>query len=789
MNDEEKTMHHHHHPRASHDATDADPPTTMRRVVEPIHPLAPGAYPEIVPNTFNDAAIARSREQKQQQQQWRDGKKNGSNAAFVGSSSSSSARAEPITALIPGERPEIVLPTDHDEAIARAREEDEQISKIYDARRRQSGNVSDNLPPPPLPPDDDTPAIAEVIDPVSEDGIPIVDAVVMDDGDPNGASAPSNANLAAVDDGSVVKPRVMWRWSDRRWTDKTGGVIFGVAYLAFIVSGLYMVANARPLFRMEKISEGGNITKVMSTYYRDEVKKCCESQPEEDYQIYDLCYESDLLGATTARGNNRNLRDDVAASSGRQISGNDGKPGLFDAFIAAPEVIIGLSALAVGTAVLWTLLLQAFAGIIVFATEAVKIGIIVYLGVLSRYWLTLFLCVVTGACIFVYAVWFRQRLVFAGRMLSYSSKALRENKMMIVGLSCVVIVYVLNAWVFIFFLSKGSENVRVESVTTCYNSVEGNSCRSSCEMVYPSYLMGIYVFHCLAYLWTILLFNKIRLSIIAYIIGSWHFKQDEKPTIVTAVINSCTISLGTLSLASLVSTISDQINRSLTTPWWKSCCITLPLHLIMCLFGTCINAIVKTLSKFAVILHIFTGLPFIPSGKKACQTMSRHFKGGFVTEVTSQSVLNLACYVFSAAMALTAWAWFDGIFGTSTMLSGSQAGIFIVWLLFGLFNLWFPSLGIYIIIVVNSLLRELNDSADGDNVPLWVSPLAGIFVGCLAMLFFCYIAGIFMDTVDVLFMCYAIDKDNQIDTSESEMQALVMAMPVDIVIAQPVDTP
>eukprot|EP00586_Coscinodiscus_wailesii_P002071 CAMPEP_0172485486 /NCGR_PEP_ID=MMETSP1066-20121228/13518_1 /TAXON_ID=671091 /ORGANISM="Coscinodiscus wailesii, Strain CCMP2513" /LENGTH=214 /DNA_ID=CAMNT_0013250771 /DNA_START=82 /DNA_END=726 /DNA_ORIENTATION=- len=192
--------------------------------------------------------------------------------------------------------------------------------------------------------------------------------------------------------------------------------------------------------------------------------------------------------------------------------------------------------------------------------------------------------------------------------------------------------------------------------------------------------------------------------------------------------------------------------------------------------------------------------------------MSRHFKGGFITELTSQSVLNLGCYVFSIGISLLAWFWFDKTFGTTTLTSGLNA-MLILWLIIGLFNLWYPVLGIYVIIIVNRFLVQFektklesrnnsNAHTDDDNdlsflsstqstQHLWVAPLAAIFVGCVAMLCFTYIAGIFMDTVDVLFICYAIDKDNNVDLAESEMGILLKAMPEGIVIAvaDPVSQP
>merc|ERR1712228_618779 len=127
----------------------------------------------------------------------------------------------------------------------------------------------------------------------------------------------------------------------------------------------------------------------------------------------------------------------------------------------------------------------------------------------------------------------------------------------------------------------------------------------------------------------------------------------------------------------------------------------------------------------------------------------------------------------------------------------------------GLFNLWYPTLGIYVIVIVNRWLvaweefkirmhKQADDSGSqdgwaklwksmsGSTQKYWLSPLAAIFVGCISMMFFNYVAGVFKDTVSVMFMCFAIDKDSNVDLSRDEMYDLIMSMGDSIVIAQPV---
>jgi len=60
---------------------------------------------------------------------------------------------------------------------------------------------------------------------------------------------------------------------------------------------------------------------------------------------------------------------------------------------------------------------------------------------------------------------------------------------------------------------------------------------------------------------------------------------------------------------------------------------------------------------------------------------------------------------------------------------------------------------------------------------MWIPPLAATFVGCIAMMMFKFLSAIFLDIIDTLFLCFAIDKDNNVDLTDSEFTKLVEKMP------------
>ena len=80
----------------------------------------------------------------------------------------------------------------------------------------------------------------------------------------------------------------------------------------------------------------------------------------------------------------------------------------------------------------------------------------------------------------------------------------------------------------------------------------------------------------------------------------------------------------------------------------------------------------------------------------------------------------------SLAITFTAWAWIDEEYGWNTLPSednGQPIIIFYLWLFFILFNLWYPVLAVFLIIVIDMCITSIaNGESSGQEH--WVSPLA-----------------------------------------------------------------
>lgn len=269
-------------------------------------------------------------------------------------------------------------------------------------------------------------------------------------------------------------------------------------------------------------------------------------------------------------------------------------------------------------------------------------------------------CFLVAAALVGYAYWARNKILFAAKMISHSTIAMKENPSIFLGGIFAKTLYAGNAALFVYFFAESINVVKVEKTVYPASSVDSTTDFIYCDFASPSYVSYINIYLAISYLWSVLLFEKMRLSTVAGVVGSWHFHPEEKPTLWITIKNIAP-SFGTLSVSALISSIAEYVNKVLNQN--QSCwvyisplvCVIAPLHILICFFGTCMKTVIQMLTKYAVILHVFTGKPFMGSAKSVFKIMSRHFKGGFVTEVTSKSVLNLGSYAFSVGISMVAW--------------------------------------------------------------------------------------------------------------------------------------
>jgi hypothetical protein len=114
--------------------------------------------------------------------------------------------------------------------------------------------------------------------------------------------------------------------------------------------------------------------------------------------------------------------------------------------------------------------------------------------------------------------------------------------------------------------------------------------------------------------------------------------------------------------------------------------------------------------------------------------------------------------------------WIDDRFDCGTLSAFTGEDRFTMWaaVVLIILNTWYPILGIYLLILINSMMKSY-----GSNNYLWIPPLAAGFVGCISMIMFKFLSAIFLDTIDTMFLCFAIDKDNNVINPDNELASIV----------------
>lgn len=572
---------------------------------------------------------------------------------------------------------------------------------------------------------------------------------------------------AAVGQIDTIPRKVSYQ--DREVTDKWWGLFYVLSYVGYLSCGFFLVSQAHPKYILDANGE-----RSINDYHLEDIDQCCKETAGKG----GVCFNFDDDGYGDGQ---RNLQ-----AGNSKFNGDEG---IFDAFLEAPEIIVVLSLLTLAISVVWIVLLRFFAKTIVIITEVAKVALLIYLAIYLDAGVFFFF----AAASLGYSVYARNKLSFAAKIISLSSKSMKENPSILTGALITKLLYTGNAALFVIFFSE------------TFNVVEvGKGSYDYCDFTYPSYAYHISIYLSISYAWTILFLDSARLSIIATIVGSWHFHPEDKPGIIAAIKNFGP-SIGTISICSFIATIAEKIRQ------WFLCdslssfnlmmCLCLPLQPLAFIFSGAIRVFVSTFTKFSLILHVFVGDGFLGSSRSVYKILSRHFKSGFVTEITSRSVLYLASYAFSLAIAMIAWVWISERFDCDSI---PDLGVFwfMCFLLVILFNLYNPVLGLYLIIFVNSSIQQWekqtlqDDSTVTENYNhMWIPPIAASFVGCLAMMMFSFLSAVFLDIIDTLFLCFAIDKDANIDTSTDEFSALVKEMPdyihvgVQVVMDPEIDIP
>lgn len=160
--------------------------------------------------------------------------------------------------------------------------------------------------------------------------------------------------------------------------------------------GFIIVGNAQAPYERDENGE-----RVISDYFLEDAQECCAS----DNAYGSVCF---ILNGDE---NDRRLQ-----TGGSKF---DGDEGIFDAFLEAPEIIVGLTGFVLAIAILYGLLLRFFSKPMVFISELAKVALLITAGVYQQDKTTAALCYIFAFLSCVYIYWARDKILLTANLMEY----------------------------------------------------------------------------------------------------------------------------------------------------------------------------------------------------------------------------------------------------------------------------------------------------------------------------------------------------------------------------------
>lgn len=417
-------------------------------------------------------------------------------------------------------------------------------------------------------------------------------------------------------DSGRISSEVVWQRDKRAWVDKSWAFLFGSFYIIFVIGSISILSQAHLRYSFDGIFLSGG--ERVSDYYRQDLASCCNEVNgavdnfETHHSYSSLC-----------------IRNNVTAEDRRlqHTAGNlNGNEGIFEAFEKRPDILVWHIFATSAVAISWVTLVGKFSKSTIFTIEWSKAA---FLCLFLATQMTL-LGFIGMIFILLFVSYFIKRrkndLEHASVLINHGTTAFKESWQSLRGLVAIKILYFAQVCIFIVVLIASFEVVDVAKLQRTvllnnedinktddtygieynysyvgYNNTEYDRRMTikelSCEFQPKPFVAPLVMVQTITFALTIMIFDQVRLCVVSMIIGSWRFHPEFTPPTTHALKTALTKSLGSLSAAALLTTLSESFrrrNRSVL------CWFLFPCHCIMCFCG-CLQRYTYTfpLRKFA----------------------------------------------------------------------------------------------------------------------------------------------------------------------------------------------
>ncbi|GAB4819018.1 hypothetical protein N2152v2_006064 [Parachlorella kessleri] len=344
-----------------------------------------------------------------------------------------------------------------------------------------------------------------------------------------------------------------------------------------------------------------------------------------------------------------------------------------------------------------------------------------------------------GLAAFVFWLW-RAEIGLASRLLGVSAHGLVANPHLItltVVLNVLGLLSTLPLLVFSGFAYTNGAFVPNPDRAGASQCVDTQGQAVPCCAWQPEpWALGFISGASLLMLWTLLLYNQIRVFVISGTIAQWYFAAPGSSDATTKGSTTRSLghalgpSFGSLCLSSLVLTITETLRQATENAQQDNP----EAGLLQVCFYVCaqmLYSLIEYLTKFATVMTAISGDSFLTAGRRVTDLLVRNFLNTFATTVWfTPLVIQLACLSLGVAWGL---------------LSG----------------------GAYYLLRPAGL--EVNHKVN--------SAVLGTLSGVAAMTVLFFLGGVLLSVLDACFVCWAIDRDSQ-TVSQPQVYEVFMTVPL-----------
>ena len=543
----------------------------------------------------------------------------------------------------------------------------------------------------------------------------------------------------------------------RTRTDTVWGVLFAALLLVWFTIGFAIIGSHNT-----GVMTGGRAActeRFPSTLTSEPKVECICAGKTEDICVYHPAPPKDCPGHTASGG--RRL-----FAHHRRLDSKDTSWDVFSIFTHFPGYPFVLILLTAIIAVSWVAALKKWARPLIHATALLKpaafvLCAIVFLRDGASTGPVCVLLVIAAAFLFLYAK-YRAKYDLSARVMTASCESLSESKG-VWRVACGIQVLFLVLLAFYVWTACQTFNIMAWSKDTDTN---GND---RCTLEPARWAISAQRFMAAMYLWVLFFANGARLVAVSTSAVTWFFHSDDPTKLANPAQQGAkwafTSSFGTIALGSLLVALSYQIKKSAQSrvAWGH------PIGCALKFFFHYLHKCIEALTKFCLIVHVFTGEPFCKSVTSTFNLLKRRFASAIIVDMAAEDCLRLGAYTFSIMLGCIAWAWADSLCETETLKASTWAAsngvlLYVLLALFGLLT-YYPMLTLFMVSLVAPFVSSnhfANYYANEEAVSMAkqaTPPMVAMFIGALCHIIFGFMAKVLLDTVDTVFLCWAIDKD------------------------------